>query len=836
MMFRCVGGLAGAAGRQWPRWGFRRACTLRSSDLTMLKAHRNQLEPRPSDRLRIGERLVDIPLREVGPFDGDGERARITLKALGVLLALVAHAGKPVSREALLEWVWPDTLPTDDVITQAITLLRKALGDDRDHPSYIETIAKQGYRLIAPIEWIIDDDAGAVSPQVGQDIDTSAQTQTHEPLRDAGTLDAKRMAVALVVALAAAFAGYRLWKEPPRADPMPSAMRRSAQIQRITSMPEAEGRPSLSPDGSLLVYSRYSRNDDGASLMAQTTAAVPPRQLTEPAVRQWDLMPAWSPDGREIAFVRIMRARCMIMRMPAVGGDPREIGECIDGHEHPVDWYPDGEALIGARRGGALSEREPEMTLYRMSLQGGRWEPIPYARSKIDEDMSPKVSPDGRWIVFQRHVSLADLWRMPVEGGVPERLTRLRTNIYGMAWTPDSKRLIFAHYYDREGRVILASLDIASGRIMDYAGSTYSMMYPTVARAGDAIAFDIEEGRSVMRRIDIREIDGARDVTHAPVFESTGSNLMPAIAPDGEQIIFMSDRSGDLRLWWAERGKVESLRSFEGFVPIPRYPVVWHAGSRSALAIGHGAEGRGVYEIDTYRGRAKRMPVPGPGDPVHAAYHPDPTRMLVVSDHGQGRLGLTLYDRSREPWRALASIDDAALVVPDPLNARVVFARMVGVELWAADLDLGHASLIDEVSSQRRTRLIAASATGLWVMDGKEDCPWYWRPVAAPDGLVADRPVSEKPISDKPISDKPISGKPAAVRPQVTAWTIENPKRMGRKQVGRCVSREFWAPDGVSYDAAQEAAYWSVAENAGSDIGLLSLRAFDARTPDNAQN
>src|SRR5690606_35021442 len=48
------------------------------------------------------------------------------------------------------------TLPTDDVLTQAITGLRKAFGDDRDAPAYLETIPKSGYRLLAEVEWLPD--------------------------------------------------------------------------------------------------------------------------------------------------------------------------------------------------------------------------------------------------------------------------------------------------------------------------------------------------------------------------------------------------------------------------------------------------------------------------------------------------------------------------------------------------------------------------------------------------------------------------------------------------------------------------------------------------------
>ena len=84
----------------------------------------------PANRLRVGECVADIPSREI--VRADGTRSRITVKSMAVLLLLVEGAGQVVSREQLLESAWVGTLPTDDVLTQAITQLRKALGDDRD--------------------------------------------------------------------------------------------------------------------------------------------------------------------------------------------------------------------------------------------------------------------------------------------------------------------------------------------------------------------------------------------------------------------------------------------------------------------------------------------------------------------------------------------------------------------------------------------------------------------------------------------------------------------------------------------------------------------------------
>jgi TolB-like protein/Tfp pilus assembly protein PilF len=66
-------------------------------------------------------------------------------------MALAGRAGDAVSREALLAEVWPGVVVGDEALTQSIIKLRRALGDDPRAPTYIETISKRGYRLIARV-------------------------------------------------------------------------------------------------------------------------------------------------------------------------------------------------------------------------------------------------------------------------------------------------------------------------------------------------------------------------------------------------------------------------------------------------------------------------------------------------------------------------------------------------------------------------------------------------------------------------------------------------------------------------------------------------------------
>src|SRR5687768_2892782 len=102
-----------------------------------------------SDRRRsIGDWVVEPALNQISI----GERiVRLEPKAMALLCYLADRAGEVVTRDALLSAIWPGVVVGDDSLTQAVIKLRKALGDDADGPSYIQTIPKRGYRLVAKV-------------------------------------------------------------------------------------------------------------------------------------------------------------------------------------------------------------------------------------------------------------------------------------------------------------------------------------------------------------------------------------------------------------------------------------------------------------------------------------------------------------------------------------------------------------------------------------------------------------------------------------------------------------------------------------------------------------
>src|SRR5215203_722357 len=81
----------------------------------------------------------------------NGEALALTPKAYAVLRVLIDHAGQLVTKEALLQTVWPGTYVTDTALKVCINGIRKVLEDDAKSPRFIETVHRRGYRFIAAV-------------------------------------------------------------------------------------------------------------------------------------------------------------------------------------------------------------------------------------------------------------------------------------------------------------------------------------------------------------------------------------------------------------------------------------------------------------------------------------------------------------------------------------------------------------------------------------------------------------------------------------------------------------------------------------------------------------
>lgn len=102
-------------------------------------------------------------------------------KLMDVLVYLAANSGQVVSKNDITDAVWPDLFITESVITRSIAGLRRAFGDDAKQPSFIETISKRGYRLIAEVDLESAKDRGPRQPRISPPTHVAASMRAAVP-------------------------------------------------------------------------------------------------------------------------------------------------------------------------------------------------------------------------------------------------------------------------------------------------------------------------------------------------------------------------------------------------------------------------------------------------------------------------------------------------------------------------------------------------------------------------------------------------------------------------------------------------------------------------------
>ncbi|HWW86225.1 MAG TPA: winged helix-turn-helix domain-containing protein [Vicinamibacterales bacterium] len=108
-------------------------------------------------------RVIGVGAWSVNPASGeisrDGETVRLELRTMRLLVCLAQRAGTVISIDDLLTAVWPDVTVTPDSVYQAVASLRRVLGDDPKQPTYIATVPRLGYRMVATVNASRDEPA-----------------------------------------------------------------------------------------------------------------------------------------------------------------------------------------------------------------------------------------------------------------------------------------------------------------------------------------------------------------------------------------------------------------------------------------------------------------------------------------------------------------------------------------------------------------------------------------------------------------------------------------------------------------------------------------------------
>lgn len=317
--------------------------------------------------------------------------------------------------------------------------------------------------------------------------------------------------------------------------------------------------PAFSPEGDRVAFTWTGVRQDNPDIYVQQIGSGSPLQLTRDAGN--DFNPVWSPDGRWIAFLRSQSeaGRSEVRLIPPLGGSERKLTELrVRGGTLVTPpylaWCADGGCLIATDSPG---EGKPD-ALFRISLATGEKSQLTHPEPPALGDSNPRVSFDGRWLVFRRNAGLfvGELHLLALEKGTTaagktRRLTPATLNADHPTWMPNDKEILFA------ARGSLWKLSIAGEGTparLPFVGE-YGLM-PAVSRAQPGRPSQLVYVRSFedanIWRLETSGTGTAPSSAPAAAIASTRHEDMPQLSPDGRSVAFTSDRSGDWEIWLSD--------------------------------------------------------------------------------------------------------------------------------------------------------------------------------------------------------------------------------------------------------------------------------------------
>lgn len=487
----------------------------------------------------------------------DGAVIPLKKKAYEMLLVLVENKGQVLEKDELMRRLWPDTYVEESNLTHYIYTLRRVLGDEKDNPQFIVTIPGRGYRFTAQVnehqENSKTDEPLVVERHTLSRVvitESLAKSET-QPLallpaegpKQAGWKSWMSIAVAGSLVMAAVAGFY--WKFN-RQGPMPNQS--AAPVVKIvpfTGLAGRENHPAFSPDGKQLAFTWRPDGSDNLDIYIKLLGAGEPLRLTTNP--DADVFPAWSPDGRFIAWVRAYGDYNEIYVMPALGGAERRVFKTQQAIWSRVSWSPDGKRLAIADG----REGENQSSIFLIPVEGGEAN----AMQRITQappganDSWPAFAPDGKAIAFRRifNDSLTELFVIDMAGqqlGQQARqLTAEQSVIEGFTWMPDGKELLYS--LNRNGSASLQRIrrdEPQAGKGQPFGAAGRKAFFPAISPDGQQIAF-------------VEPLDDANIWQIVPagkprkLIASNHADHSAQISPDGQHIVFVSDRSGGEELW-----------------------------------------------------------------------------------------------------------------------------------------------------------------------------------------------------------------------------------------------------------------------------------------------
>lgn len=385
-------------------------------------------------KFQLGSWVLHSPTMTL---EKEGVSAKLQPKTLDLLLYLINKQGEVVSRDELIQAVWPETAATDDTLNSTIAKLRKILVSDDSTERYIGTLPKRGYQLLADVKTLNDGTKKGVH-------------SVPLLIKNRLVLPSVSFATILLFTFIYSFFGYSQSKD-------------SAQVNnKLVVTPIAISRslemfPKLSNDGNNVVFARAIEDGQFSQIVSRNLLTDEEIILTEDV--GFYASPVWSSDDSQIAFLSYGARGCMVGVINSLGGPAQLVAPCSLAHVYSartaLDWLKNSNSLVISQ----YLENQRYTGLFLHELSSGNTIQLTTPTEDSIGDFNQTVSPDGRRVVYTRMQVTGedDIYIIDLASRHIERVAGYFGEVSSIDWM-DNNSLIYVS--NKTGRPETWQLDI----------------------------------------------------------------------------------------------------------------------------------------------------------------------------------------------------------------------------------------------------------------------------------------------------------------------------------------------------------------------------------------
>ncbi|TQV74935.1 hypothetical protein FLL45_08225 [Aliikangiella marina] len=507
-----------------------------------------------SEKYLSGEWMFDSSRHQLRK---DEQIIALEPRILALLEYFLKNPQRTITREELIEQVWQGTNVSESAINWTIAQLRKSLGDNRKPRQYIQTLPKQGYQWLQPVEIVLPTFAETLSttntttslPRSPLEI----QAHKAEPSFNSSKYPLR---IGLLV-LGLLIIGAVIWFFQASTATTPPL---TGFAKPFATLPGNESNPSFSPDGQWLAYThqdyraqttrllikplaepgRFLAYDDENKAHSKTVPSE--RMLPESQVAHAAFIrtPSWAPHAKQIAYMQYAQGQCEIRlirfnRLMAVT-ENKLIRVCHPDGLSQVSWGNNANQFYFTDR---LDNAPYQVWRYEISQHKAT--PVTQVEGANGFHLV-RVSPTEETAIVINDINRkqSDFYWLDLESGATEMLFSQKGVYYDIDWNADGSAFYFNH-----GQQYLYRFDI-NKRIASVIYSVTSNEVYGLVQSPDKTNHAFVSASTNRNRIDWFDFEG-QEISIAT--DSTYQENLPAITGNSESLFYVSDRSGLPQVW-----------------------------------------------------------------------------------------------------------------------------------------------------------------------------------------------------------------------------------------------------------------------------------------------